>query len=137
MTEQDFNDSKQLLDTLVGESFQYSLATNSIKLHFFSEGCDRGIQYIWIDPPWRIYRRGSLEFSSDTYPTERGAAEDNWFKNCPIPVPAKLLSYRHEEDGSFCFMFSEDYDLILPHFPTERNCDDWYDHWYVSEKRGT
>ena len=63
------------LRALLGKSCERSLATNSLKLRFDGAPCEKGLAYIWIDPPWRLSLAGRLITASADWPVWDGVQE--------------------------------------------------------------
>jgi hypothetical protein len=56
-----------IVEGLVGSACEPILATNSIKFIFDADEDPRGRAYIWIDPPWGLFRDAAEVTSSAVY----------------------------------------------------------------------
>jgi hypothetical protein len=103
---------------------------NSIKLRFSTEIDIRGLQYIWIDPPWRLLSGDAIVMTSADY------AEENFQSWSELLAPLNrttLIRWKYEDDGTTIFEFDKGYRLMLPLDESDDE-DNGYDHWYARDK---
>lgn len=55
------------LSFFVHKKFQLSIVTNSLKIYFSSS---HKSNYIWIDPPWYLYKKDKLVTDGSGYPAD-------------------------------------------------------------------
>jgi hypothetical protein len=129
MRDKDAAEFGAIVDRLVGLHCERTLATNTIKLHFNTEG-PRGGQYIWIDPPWVLYEGDREVTTSTDYDDSHFLAWSELFQ----PLNSTLLEAWHEDDsGGSVFVFSHGYRLFVPHVLEPGFEYSWYVHWYATE----
>jgi hypothetical protein len=111
-------------------------ATNAIKLHRSSTK-GRGAPYIWIDAPWRLYRRDTFIIASASYPDvhqpgHRGR-ERAWLKTASGAFPGGyFLSLRLMHCRRFAvFAFSDGWRIQTPADACVADEASWYDDWYA------
>lgn len=119
----------QIVDALVGKTFERSLATNSIKLRFGTEIDPRGTDYIWIDPPWELRSADELVTTSADYDDVRFKEWSQLFD----PLNKDILkSWEAAENGSVIFSTGNGYKIVLPFSGDIREEGYWYSHWYAN-----
>lgn len=112
-----------------------TFATNSIKLYrAASKG--RFVPYLWIDPPWQIFRGNEAFLHSSTYPqVERPGSrirEREWLKHARGFPGGYLLSLRLERfQQRVVFCFADGWRIETPMDNPEPDPDGWYDDWYA------
>jgi len=110
-------------------------ATNSIKL-VRGTGSTRGVPYIWVDPPWKLWNATTLVASSLSYPNPHRVVhwytERTWFKGVRGFQAARprLLSVSHRSNRSTRFKFSQGWIIESLDSPTAPD-QDWYQDWYA------
>ena len=119
-----------IVNRLVGQECERTLACNSLKLRFNVDRDFRGDQYIWIDPPWDLERGNIHITSSQEYSDDRF---DAWSELLNPLNRTKFISWEQKASGATIFNFTGDYSLHLPP-DYEQDEDYWYDHWYARDK---
>jgi hypothetical protein len=130
MRDRDAEEFGAIVDALVGDRCERSLATNSIKLRFGADQDPRGGRYIWIDPPWTFWEGDREITSSFAYDAARFHAWSEVFQ----PLDSTVLE-AWEEDGAggSVFVFAHGYRLVVPRKHEPVSEDAWYVHWYAAE----
>lgn len=119
-----------IVEGLVGSACEPILATNSIKFIFDVDEDPRGRAYIWIDPPWGLFRDAAEVTSSAVY---SDAPDDyaNW-RTLFRPLDGAVLEqWREDRSGGSIFEFAG-YRLVVPHLNESPFEDAWYIHWYAT-----
>ena len=131
----DASDFGQIVDQLIGRRFERSLAANSLKLRFGTEVGPKGTHYIWIDPPWELHGPDRIiARSSDESATAEGDQFHQWSALFD-PLNANVLTaWQERKDGSTVFQFKSGHSLVLPESSKERGSEDWYSHWYATDR---
>ena len=118
-----------IVEELIGEEFERSLAANSLKLRFgTTEAGPKGTHYIWIDPPWEFWGPNGLITKSVYPPADKFEEWSELFN----PINAAVLHSMHASpEGVVEFRLSGEYRILLPAGHDSREDDDWYGHWYA------
>jgi len=120
-----------IVNRLIGKPCERTLAANSIKIRFGTDKDPRGIQYLWIDPPWRFEFRGQCITASFNYDDDSFSQWSQLFSPLNRTV---FRSWEIKQDGTTVFSFDRGYKLVLPLNETSIEEDDWYHHWYARDK---
>ena len=126
----DKNTEAAKVRNLEGQAWESTLATNSLKLRFNTDQYDKGNPYIWIDPPWLLMWDEEVAVSAQDYIDADNGQE--WFGAWPLRS-SKLVSSKYS-DGCLVLVFEGGYRLVVPPNKLDVDSDDFYSHWYVSEK---
>lgn len=114
-------------------------ATNSIKIVRASRQ-PRRVPYIWIDPPWRLWKGGKVVELSSSYPDPHRVfhwhTERHWIEGVRSfqEDRPKLLSvsYRSNRRGTY-FKLSRRWCIeVLDSVESPDPDEDCYDDWYAS-----
>ena len=119
-----------IVDALVGEMCERSLATNSVKLRFETADEPGGRQYIWIDPPWVFLSNGqevttSRDYHDDTF--------EEWSTLFEPLNQTTFTDWGIDGEGSTVFRFNGGYAIALPAVADERESGGWYLRWYARD----
>lgn len=121
--------------SLLRRSLQVTLATNSIKLGLYRIGASRN-PYIWVDPPWVLYRDHELILASHTYPrAPHRHLERAWLDRGRQFCRTRrvLLGLSARFDATVRLRFDSGWELRLPGGERDRDAGQWYDDWYAQE----
>ena len=116
-----------IVDSLIGQECERTVATNTIKLRFGTASDPRGESYIWIDPPWMLKLGDMSITSSDHYSDESFA---DW-SNLLDPLNRVVLSGWSVGTGETTFTFANGFTIVVPDSDDVRESDRWYAHWYA------
>ena len=130
MATRDAEEFGSVVDHLVGRACERSLATNSIKFRFDTEVDPKGMRYIWIEPPWTLYRGDSIVTSSGDYSDDTFRA---WSRHFEALNRTTFVGWEGRDDGTI-FKFSGECTIFVPAGYANREENGWFDHWYASEK---
>ena len=119
----------EIVDSLVGLECEKTLVTSSLKLRFGVAVDPKGLQFIWIDPPWQFYKDGELVTESSEYFEDE---MKSWFKLLAPLNRTVFKSWWQDNDSSVFFQFSDGYLIRVP-LVINGEDDDWYDHWYAAD----
>jgi hypothetical protein len=127
MGTEDAREFGPIVDSLIGQACERTLATNTIKLRFGTELDPGGDSYIWIDPPW-VLQAGDLPVtSSDGYSDETFSIWSRWFD----PLNRVVFSGWSVGPTETTFTFANGYKIIVPDADGVREEGYWYAHWYA------
>ena len=130
MKDRDAKEFGNIVNMLVGKACNRTLAVNSLKFRFSTHSDPKGRQYIWIDPPWSLFK-GPRKITASIDYTESGFLE--WSGLFSPLDKTKLVSWSTDEHGT-TFRFAEDLRIVVPLDRKKRSKEDWYDHWYARDK---
>lgn len=132
MSIQDAQEFGPIVEQLLGQTFERTLAANSLKLRFGTQIHPKGTHYIWIDPPWNflgpdgLIAQSSHEYTKETF--------GQWAQKF-LPIDHNTLtSWSMDEDGTVRFIFATGHSLVLPSTSDERDPENWYAHWYAHDR---
>jgi hypothetical protein len=115
-----------------------TFAANSIKLKF-SLGAGDKDRYVWIDPPWELWRNHRTFLYSASYPTPQSAVgrreERAWLRNARWFRPGAFLALSRELGPAARFRFANGWSIIASAAVTVRDPEQWYDDWYIADSQ--
>jgi len=135
-----FDDYKQYLEH--AETFKFKrvrpiFAINSIKIVHASRV--RPGHYIWIDPPWTVYKDSKPFRVSSSYPDPHKPVhwhtESMWFKSVRpfYTSDLRFLSITYRTHYGTRFRLSNGWQInAFDSFGDDVEEDDWYVDWYAS-----
>lgn len=122
----DHNDDIQIIEGFVGNVCERTLACNSLKLRFSHKK-----SYIWLDPPWTLYR-SDIEIASPDDCPEQSDAFQQW-SDALNPLNRVIFTvYEYTEHGDLKLIFDNDLSLHIPSSDEPFDEEDFYSHWYAS-----
>ena len=135
MSYQDFMRYSKDARSFILRNLAAKFATNSIKLYRRGSS-GRGVPYIWIDPPWKIWHKNKPFLASWSYPNPHRPsgrfAEEKWLNTARTFYGGRLLSIRRTVGGKVVFRFAEGWELRCDGKKKEVDSEYWYDDWYAS-----
>ena len=118
----------------VGLSFHLGIAANSLKLTPTTSAAER---YVWIDPPWWLWRdQEEVASGADCPATDEAEQKEKfkWFCDLLSPLEgARLEAINFLEDGTSEFCFESGLRLVVGHTEEPESERLWYDDWYAKD----
>ena len=135
MSRYDFETYAPIAKYFVRKALRVTFAANSLTIGLKSHG-PPGV-YIWIDPPWRLYRHRVLISWPDDYPRPGPPLmlrrEQRWFARSRdfYTSSRRLFSVGLCSDDTARFVFDAGWELRVPAWDKARDESRWYDDWYA------
>jgi len=126
VSSRDFERERELLRAMLGQRFELTVATSSLKLAF--DGANHRHRYLWLDPAWVLEdAAGTTELHSRDCPDD-GDAFRAWAAGLDPLRTAALSAIRRDGDTTL-LVFENGKRLRSLDGATEDD-DAWYDDFY-------
>ena len=115
----------EIIEGFVGKECERTLACNTLKIRFGEKN-----PYIWIDPPWQLFRNEVKITASIDYPEEEEGFRV-WSETLNPLNRTVLTKYDYSVKDGLSLYFSNVYRLNAPTTLDVIDAEDFYSHWYA------